>query len=184
MQLFTCTTSIDFPGCLRLAPRAVAGQKPQLLLGKWDRVSPALGYFARGLLLATGVRGAQRSLNRPTTGFIAVLVALHVCDTTRIFGFGMTKPDHASWSVATSPTRGQALSCASYRDALLVDGRMSFNETGCRTPRHYEASRIHNYAAEQEWLRRLTRDGTRRALTCADLPRAEPRGNGSGLEIG
>lgn len=65
VQLFTCTSNHDFPGCLGLHSSTNASD------GHWDRVAPALDWYARALMESTGVR-SQNAFSRPTTGFIVV----------------------------------------------------------------------------------------------------------------
>ena len=148
VQLFTCTSNHDFPGCLGLHSRTNASD------GHWDRVAPALDWYARALMESTGVR-SQNAFSRPTTGFIALLVALHSCDTVTLYGYGM------------SPHQP----CPTYRDARQdAQGGAFLNASHCRGFGEYTRNGVHNYAAEQAWLHAATSNYTRTTLTCEDLP--------------
>ena len=148
VQLFTCTSNHDFPGCLGLHSSTNASD------GHWDRVAPAIDWYARALMKSTGVR-SQNAFSRPTTGFIALLVALHSCDTVTLYGYGM------------SPKQP----CPTYRDARQdAQGGAFLNASHCRGFGEYTRNGVHNYAAEQAWLHAATGNYTRTTLTCEDLP--------------
>lgn len=93
---------------------------------------------------------------RPTTGFVALLLALHVCDEARLFGFGMSARTH----------------CSQYKFAQLDEaGWPFFDMSRCkRSEEDYVKDRVHNYNAEQQWIATATRNYTRTTLTCRDLP--------------
>ena len=143
-----CICSIFGLGSLYCAIRRFASD------GHWDRVAPALDWYARALMESTGVR-SQNAFSRPTTGFIALLVALHSCDTVTLYGYGM------------SPKQP----CPTYRVARQdAQGGAFLNASHCRGFGEYTRNGVHNYAAEQAWLHAATSNYTRTTLTCEDLP--------------
>lgn len=149
VQLFTCTSNHNFPDCLRLYSSANASD------GRWDRVAPAIDWYARALMESTGVQ-RRNAFSRPTTGFIALLVALHSCDKVTLYGYGM------------SPTQP----CPTYRDVQQdAQGDPFLNASHCRGFEQYTHNAVHNYAAEQARLLAATSNYTRTTLTCEDLPR-------------
>ena len=153
MQLFTCTSNHNFPDCLRLHSSTNASD------GRWDRVAPAIDWYARALMHSTGVP-ARNAFSRPTTGFIALLVALHFCDNVTLYGYGMS---------LTQP-------CSTYRDVRQdAQGNPFFPSSHCRGVKEYTHNKVHNYAAEQAWLLGVTNNYTRTTLTCEDLPRVRAR---------
>ena len=149
VQLFTCNSNHNFPYCLTLHSRTKASD------GRWDRVAPAIDWYARALMRSTGVP-ERNAFSRPTTGFIALIVALHFCDNVTLYGYGMS---------LTQP-------CSTYRDVRQdAQGNPFFNASHCRAAREYTDNIVHNYAAEQAWLLAATNNYTRTTLTCEDLPR-------------
>uniref|UniRef100_A0A7S4C3U2 Uncharacterized protein n=1 Tax=Chrysotila carterae TaxID=13221 RepID=A0A7S4C3U2_CHRCT len=112
--------------------------------GMWDRTSPALEMYAQSLIFGAGLLPPEG--NRPTTGVIAVLLALHRCDLTLLYGFG--------------PSSTQR--CAKYYHSKRMKN--------CN-PDAYLSDRNHNMPLEHAWLRFLTKNFTETVLTCHDLPR-------------
>ena len=149
VQIYTCS-GVERQ-CLLWSPRrfwgkfAYRGHGLQDVEGKWDRAAPALDMYAR--MLAESMHHKRGAWNRPTTGFMTVLLALHLCDETRLYGFGMS---------ATQP-------CAKYYTEVS-------NRSTCLTPKAYRADVVHSYDAEAAWIRMATRNYTRRSLTCQVLP--------------
>ena len=125
------------------------------LHSRWDRTAPALDWLARMLIERTpNYMRVERGPNRPTTGFMAVLIALHLCDETRLYGFGMsTRRPCAKYYSAPRSENGNSVSASS---------------SGCgglQSREAYEWDPAHNYEAEQTWLNGATRNFSR-ALTC------------------
>ena len=101
---------------------------------RFDRISPRLVGWARAAL------GTSRSY--PTSGLMAMLLALHTCDVTRPYGFGPS---------FTSP-------CAKYfgdclpLEAAYLNPRASFG--------------WHDMRTEYAWMAMVTRNFTSQELTC------------------
>lgn len=99
----------------------------------FDRISPRLVGWARQALFIRKF---------PTTGVIAVLLALHSCEVTRLYGFG---PSFTS-------------RCAKYfGDCLPLKG--AYLESGASLG-------WHEFRIEYAWLAKLTRNFTQREVTC------------------
>eukprot|EP00965_Chrysotila_dentata_P206291 6183461-Pleurochrysis_carterae.AAC.9 len=113
--------------------------------GKWDRTSPGLEMYAQSLLYGAGK--LPKAGKYPSTGFIAILLALHRCDLTTVFGFGFSNKQR----------------CAKYYQTP--------KQRRCR-PSTYLSDLAHNMPLEHAWLRLLTENYTKSALTCHQLPRA------------
>ena len=67
--------------------------------------------------------------------------------------------------------------CAQYYQAAKLDalGLPFINQTGCTLGMaEYRRDPKHNYDAEQAWLRRITSDNTRNAITCQKLSPFRP----------
>ena len=151
VQIFTCTSNHDFPVCLHFAPRTDV-RDGRLADGRWDKAAPALDVVAR--MLAASMHYKRGAFDRPTTGFMAVMVALHICDETRLYGFGMSDRQP----------------CAKYIDE---EGRYGITNAsdcgGAQSGAKYGSDIVHNYDAEQAWLRHATRNYSR-SITCEVLP--------------
>ncbi|EOD07902.1 hypothetical protein EMIHUDRAFT_106270 [Emiliania huxleyi CCMP1516] len=158
-QIYTCTSNHDYPGCLTFSPKLSSVSGPhdrrtckhcgaRVLAGvseRWDRTFPGLDQYARALMDSTKMPKGR--FIRPTTGFVALLLALHVCDEARLFGFGMSARTH----------------CSQYKFAQLDEAGRPFFDMS-------RSDRVHNYNAEQQWIATATRNYTRTTLTCRDLP--------------
>ena len=64
VQLFTCTSNHDFPGCLGLHSSTLQTPQQWALGSRPDRVPPALDWHARALMESTGVR-SPNAFSRP-----------------------------------------------------------------------------------------------------------------------
>ncbi|EOD25089.1 hypothetical protein EMIHUDRAFT_206181 [Emiliania huxleyi CCMP1516] len=88
-QIYTCTSNHDYPGCLTFSPKLSSVSGPhdrrtckhcgaRVLAGvseRWDRTFPGLDQYARALMDSTKMPKGR--FIRPTTGFVALLLALH-----------------------------------------------------------------------------------------------------------
>ena len=100
----------------------------------FDRISPRLVGWARSML-------STRKF--PTTGFMAVLLALHTCGVTRLYGFG---PSFSS-------------SCAKYfGDCLPLHESYLHHKT---------SNGWHDTGTEYAWLAMVTNNFTTREVACA-----------------
>mmetsp|Transcript_687 Transcript_687/g.2122 ORF Transcript_687/g.2122 Transcript_687/m.2122 type:complete len:183 (+) Transcript_687:2-550(+) len=91
--------------------------------------SAGLDQYARALMDSTKMPKGR--FTRPTTGFVALLLALHVCDEARLFGFGMSARTRTarSTSLRNSTRRGGLFSTCRGASAP----RKTTSRTGCTT---------------------------------------------------
>mmetsp|Transcript_11054 Transcript_11054/g.23619 ORF Transcript_11054/g.23619 Transcript_11054/m.23619 type:complete len:623 (+) Transcript_11054:164-2032(+) len=139
-QIFVCWGAM-FPDCL--LHRAPSGA-----VGQWDRTSPGLELYARSLVYGPDAPSCNGGCRRtPSSGIIAILLALHRCDQTYLYGFG------------SSPRQP----CAKY---YYKPG-----SPGCK-PAGYFNDKYHNMPLEHAWLRFITNNFRRKVLTCHVLPKS------------
>lgn len=100
-----------------------------------ERLSPWLVDFAARLL---------RTAKAPTTGFMAIALALHCCNSTRLFGFGTLGEGAlgSGGSVTRANGRAKGRGCARYF------GR-------CENASEYKdgGRRWHDWSREAAWIR-------------------------------
>jgi len=139
-EIFICNGAM-FPGCLRhRAP-------PEARNNNWDRLSPALLMYARNLVHGPDHPACGFCRLRPSSGVVAILLALHRCDVTTIYGFGI------------SPTQP----CAKFYS--------NPEDENCQTQTYYNDA-WHNMPLEHAFLRYITKNHTENSLTCHVLPKA------------
>ena len=131
------------------------------------RISPMLWNVVR-TEMRTSVPAASWQLGKfPTTGIIALWVALRFCGRVRLYGFG--NESHA-WNCPVSP--GSAPTCSKYFRAN-VDGLVSHHSVrqSCGkwwkfAPYVAESGRFHDLPMEWGWIQELLRQGRIEAPGC------------------
>ena len=169
IQIYSCTTNHDFPGCLHFSPRRWTNGTNVVSLeaieGRWDRTAPALDWMGRMIVESMHHRGVAKAsgvFNRPTTGLMTVLLALHVCDRTTLYGFGMSAVQPCA-KYFREVAHGHALG----HEAAITNASLCGS---AKTRETYRTDYLHNYDAEEAWIRQATRNYTRNTLTCEILP--------------